>query len=213
VADVIKPEELLRTEKRSLAEIEFEDKSITRLGSMSVFLFKRDTREFYLETGLSLICVRKDTGGGRIVTSAITAAIEGTTVLAEKIVVPPKKSGEAQRAGAKIIFLEGHGIVSTPDGRQKAEIHAGQMIIQIEGEPLGQIREIDLRTLVGNSDILNGFGHPLFSWPDILAAIAKQQADFNHGLLEADGEYIAGRGAVLRQYNEDDVEICRKITT
>src|SRR5213593_2092367 len=82
VTDLVTGADVLRTGERSLAEIEFNDKTLTRLGSKSVFSFEPSNRELRLDRGLALICVPKGAGGGRIVTAAITAAIEGTTVLA-----------------------------------------------------------------------------------------------------------------------------------
>src|ERR1017187_5185968 len=43
--DVVRGADVLRTGERSLAEIEFDDKTITRLGSKSVFSFNAEARE------------------------------------------------------------------------------------------------------------------------------------------------------------------------
>src|SRR5438034_2809350 len=56
LADVLTGADVLRTGERSLAEIEFNDKTLTRLGSKSVFSFDAAHREFRLDKGLGLIC-------------------------------------------------------------------------------------------------------------------------------------------------------------
>ena len=61
--DTIAGADVLRTGERSLAEIEFNDKTLTRLGSKSVFSFEPANREFRVDKGLALICLPKGTGG------------------------------------------------------------------------------------------------------------------------------------------------------
>lgn len=196
LADVIKGSDALRTGERSLAEIEFNDQTLTRLGSMSVFTFDGDKREFRLSRGLTLICAPKGTGGGKIVTAAITAAIEGTTVLAEQFMVAGKKQGDPTRPAGKFIFLEGKGIVSTPDGKQQKKIRGGQMIAHALGDPkLADPQDIDLGTLVAGSGIINGFARLLPTWDAIQDEIERQRIDLRRGVLEETRYVVLGRGA------------------
>lgn len=198
--DTVTGADTLRTGERSLAELEFNDQTITRLGSMSVFTFAANTREFRVGQGLSLICVPKGAGGGKIVTAAITAAIEGTTVLAEQFSVPGKKAGDPQRVAGKFIFLEGRGVVSTPDGRQQKKINAGQMILHVEGDPkLADPQDIDLAALVADSGILNRFARPLPTQAAIQAAIDQQRGELRRGALAPGRFFVRGRGAKLGQ--------------
>lgn len=198
--DTLSGADVLRTGERSLAEIEFNDKTITRLGSKTVFTFAGDTREFRVGQGLTLICVPKGTGGGRIVTAAITAAIEGTTVLAEQFSVAGKKQGDPSRPAGKFIFLEGNGVVSTPDGKQQKKIQAGQMILHALGDPtLADPQDIDLATLVAESGILNNFQRPLPTADAIQDAIDHQDVDLRRGVLERSRNFVDGRGPRLRK--------------
>lgn len=198
LADLIKGADVLRTGERSLAEIEFNDQTLTRLGSTSVFMFDGDTREFRLSRGLTLICAPKGTGGGKIVTAAITAAIEGTTVLAEQFMVAGKKQGDPDPPAAKFIFLEGRGVISTPDGKQQKKIRGGQMIIHVLGDPkLADPQDIDLATLVAESGIINGFARQLPTWDAIQAEIERQRVELRRGVLEESHFVVLGRGAKL----------------
>ena len=110
-ADVVRGEDVLRTGKKSQAELEFQDRTITRLGSNSTFTFDPDKREFQLKKGLLLFDMPKGAGGGRIITPAGTAAIEGTAGII------------SYRSAPKVICLAGeirfHNVL----------IHAGQMFI------------------------------------------------------------------------------------
>jgi len=77
-ADVVCGEDVLRTGQKSQAELEFEDRTVTRLGSNSTFTFDPQKRRFELKHGLLLFDMPKHAGGGTIVTPAGTMAIEGT---------------------------------------------------------------------------------------------------------------------------------------
>ena len=189
VTDMVRETDVLRTGERSLAELEFNDKTITRLGSMTVFSFNRETREFRAGKGTMLICVPKGMGGGRIVTSAITAAIQGTTVVTQEIEVPGTGGGKP-RTLSQVIFLEGNGTVyRTGDpGRTGAPIGAGQMIAQFtDSRGLGHVQHVDVGALTRNSRIVHGFASALPSLPIIETVVNQQQVDIQHGDLQQTG--------------------------
>jgi hypothetical protein len=189
VNDVVQGADVLRTGERSLAEIEFSDKTITRLGSKSVFTFSAGTREFHPGNGTTLIYVPKGLGGGRIVTTAITAAIEGTTVIVEETERPPAPGQTAPRLLCKMIFLEGTGNVTLTHQRavcpvSNRRIGAGQMIAQFADEPcLAPIQDIDLDLLVKRSAIVTGFSAPLPSMSLIGAQVTVQNNEKTAGTL------------------------------
>ncbi len=110
-SDVVRGDDIVRTGLKSQAELEFEDKTITRLGSNSTFTFDPDKREFQLKKGLLLFDMPHHAGGGKIVTPAGTAAIEGTAGII------------SYRSAPKVICLAGeirfHNVLIT----------AGQMYI------------------------------------------------------------------------------------
>jgi hypothetical protein len=174
-ADVVKGADVLRTGERSQAELQFDDQSITRLGSKSVFSFKSETREFDLPAGVALICIPKGKGGGRIVTSAITAAIEGTTVLAV--------------GSGKIIFLEGNGRVFTNDGKQSKPIQSGQVARLDSGELT--VSDILLEPLL-QGVLVTSFSQPLPTWDAIQQANQQQQHDIANGKLRPPAGTTAG---------------------
>jgi hypothetical protein len=168
--DVIKGADVLRTGERSLAEIQFDDRTITRLGSKSVFSFDSASRSFYVKQGLALICMPKGSGGGRIVTSAITAAIEGTTVIA--------------LGDGRILFLEGSGIVSTADGKQSKPIHSGQIAFLKNGVLI--VSDVLLDPLL-NSWIFKSRAQQLPTWLVIQNVNNQQKHDIGSGKLVVTG--------------------------
>ena len=87
----------VRTGGDSRSELTFADLTITRLGSNTIFSFNKAGRNAQVDSGSILLRVPKDSGGGRIKTSAVTVAVTGTTVIFE-----------TPRAGkSKLIVLEG----------------------------------------------------------------------------------------------------------
>jgi len=188
LSDQVRETDVLRTGERSLAELEFNDKTITRLGSLSVFSFNRETREFRAGKGTMLICVPKGVGGGRIVTSAITAAIQGTTVVVQESLVAVTNS--RPRVLSTVIFLEGSGLVYRTGDASKTglPIGAGQIISQFADTPgLAQVRRVDLQVLLKHARIIHGFNATLPSLPIIQTVVNQQQSDLQQGNLQHGG--------------------------
>jgi hypothetical protein len=179
IGDVVRGADILRTGEKSLAEMEFADRTLTRLGPLSVFSFQAREREFQLKEGLGLFCLPKGSGGGRIVTAAITAAIEGTTVLALGV--------------GKIVFLEGTGKVTTNDGQQQKAIRGGEIAYLENGKLV--VRPIDLPPIL-RSRFIRERPRQLPNWPQIQAVVrAQERAGFGDasgaGLLN-DGLSLSG---------------------
>lgn len=165
LGDVVKDTDIVRTGERSLAELEFNDKTITRIGSQSIFSFNFANREFKVQRGLAVICVPKGAGGGRVVAPAITAAIQGTTVVVWD---------------DAIIFLEGTGIITTLDGKQSKPIHGGQIARLIKG--VLTISDVWLDPLM-KSRLLTGRTEQLPTWAQIQEVASGQEDALKRGNL------------------------------
>jgi ferric-dicitrate binding protein FerR (iron transport regulator) len=70
----------VRTGIESRTELLFNDQTITRLGANTHFTVNSGTREISLSQGTILLQVPKGSGGAKIKTNAVTAAITGTTI-------------------------------------------------------------------------------------------------------------------------------------
>lgn len=108
----------VRTGGESRSELTFADLTITRLGANTIFSFNKAGRNAQVDSGSILLRVPKDSGGGRIRTSAVTVAVTGTTVIMES------------RGGRnKLIVLEGGArlsLVKYP--KQFQNLRAAQMV-------------------------------------------------------------------------------------
>ena len=86
--DAIQGKDVVRTGKKSRAELEFSDKSIARLGSNTIFSFDPESRNMAISRGVALVHVPPGNGGARIATPAATAAISGDTLVIRATVMP-----------------------------------------------------------------------------------------------------------------------------
>ena len=78
VGSMVSGSTAVRTGVKSLAEITFADKTLLRLGSNTQFSFQSGLREVNLRSGTALFQVPKGSGGLRVRTGSITAAITGS---------------------------------------------------------------------------------------------------------------------------------------
>src|SRR3954463_5759422 len=82
-SDTVRGDTAVKTGVESRAELTFGDMTIARLGANTVFSFNEGSRTVDLANGAILLRVPKGSGGAKIQTAAVTAAITGTTVIAE----------------------------------------------------------------------------------------------------------------------------------
>ncbi len=163
----------VRTGVESRTELTFADLTIARLGANTIFTFDQGSRTIDLGGGAVLVRVPKNSGGAKVNTAAVTAAITGTTMLAEY------HANEIY----KFVMLEGTATICRLGG-ECVNIGPGQMLSGVPGEPLGEPVTVDLKALVETSQLLEGFG-PLGSEDLIRQEIQNQQNAGNAPLMLA----------------------------
>jgi len=187
-SDIVRGDTAVRTGVESRAELTFGDLTIARLGANTIFSFNDGTRTVDLKDGAILLRVPKNSGGAKIQTAAVTAAITGTTVIAE---YHPKSY-------AKYLVLE--GVMRVYLKKVLGEsilLHAGQMIIlNPNATRLSEPVDFDLERLLQTSLFIQGF-RPIPSFP-LMAGEQQKQLE-----LKAAGELIDtnlvifGRGTLV----------------
>ena len=171
VSAIVKAPDLVRTGPASRAELTASDQTITRIGANTVFSFEPNSRTVNLEQGSVLFHAPKGKGGGVIKSGGASAAVLGTTVICVK----------GADGTFKTILLEGEVKVTLASGKT-VTLHDGQMVIvSADGQSFSQIYDINLENLTGGSLLVNGFSHPLDSWPLIQEAISKQKQKLAKG--------------------------------
>ena len=188
VRDEVREGTAVRTGLESRAELTFTDQTIARLGASTVFSFNQGTRNLDLGGGAMLLRVPKNAGGAQINTSAVTAAITGTTVMLEY----------HPDAFIKFIILEGTGrVFRRGHVGESVLLHAGQMlIVNPNGKGLPEPVDVDLDRLMKTSLLINGFD-PLPSGDLIARAISTQDAIKGSGGLIETNLVIFGSGTTV----------------
>jgi hypothetical protein len=188
LSDTVRGDTAIRTGVESRAELTFGDLTIARLGANTVFSFNEGSRTVDLSNGAILLRVPKGSGGAKIQTAAVTAAITGTTVIVEF----------HKNSYAKYLVLEGTmRIFIRGTLGESVLLHPGQMmILNPNATRLSEPVDFDLERLLKTSLFIQGFP-PLPSVP-LLANVEQQQLE-----LKANGELIDtnlvifGRGTLV----------------
>jgi len=183
VKDVLAGKDVVRTGKKSRAELEFADQSIARLGSNTIFSFDPESRdrEMNVQRGTALIHVPPGRSGARISCPAATAAILGD-VLAMRV---------DDQGGTQIVALsrDEAGPIQVTLNRtgETRTLEPGQMLTLTPGDVrLPEPVTISVDVFTQSSGLVNGFEGRLSESADteISRARATQSQDIRRGLLQ-----------------------------
>ena len=202
-SDTVRGDTAVRTGVESRAELTFGDLTIARLGANTIFSFNEGSRTVDLANGAILLRVPKGSGGAKIQTAAVTAAITGTTVIAE---YHPKSY-------AKYLVLEGtmriylKGVL----GESMLLGPGEMMILNPNAKRLSEKVDFDLERLLKTSLFIQGF-RPLPSVP-LLAAVQQTQLEQKAaGELIDTNLVIFGRGTLVTMTDPQSSDVIdRKI--
>ncbi|MEM9446180.1 MAG: FecR domain-containing protein [Verrucomicrobiota bacterium] len=167
--EIIQGDNSVTTGVKSRAELMFTDRTLTRLGSNTVFNFDQGTRNLNLKKGVMLLQVPKGLGGTKIKTASVSAAITGTTIMME---YQPNQH-------AKVLVLEGSLRMSIPGRMGETQILTpGKMLLMPAGaKTIPEPVDFDIKTLVKSSSLVTGMdeGEKDESNQDSLSPIEEQK--------------------------------------
>ena len=206
VNDEVRDGIAVRTGMDSRSELKFTDQTLARLGANTLFSFSEGTRNLNLQDGAMLLRVPKGAGGAKINSSAVTAAITGTTVMLETHASTTKNKNSYY----KFIVLEGTARLYLP-GRlgESTLVKAGQMIImRLDSKMIPEPVDVDIQKITQSSLLITGFG-PLGSETLIAFERTRQNEQKNSGQLIETNLVIYGGGTnvVLADPNTVDVAV------
>src|SRR5947207_9373165 len=206
VSDEVRDGTAVRTGMESRSELKFPDQTLARLGANTIFSFSEGTRDLNLQDGAMLLRVPKGAGGARISSSAVTAAITGTTVMVETHALTKMNKNSYY----KFIVLEGTARLYLP-GRpgESTLVKAGQMIImRLDSKMIPEPVDVDIQKITQSSLLITGFG-PLGSETLIAFERTRQNEQKNSGQLIETNLVIYGGGTnvVLADPNTVDVAV------
>ena len=203
LSDTVRGDTAVRTGAESRAELTFGDLTIARLGANTIFSFNQGSRTVDLGNGAILLRVPKGSGGAKVQTAAVTAAITGTTVIVE---YHPKSY-------AKYLVLEGSmriylkGILG-----ESVLMGPGQMmILNPNAKRLSEPVDFDLDRLWKTSLFIQGF-RPLGSEP-LMAEVKQTQLDRKAaGELIDTNLVIFGRGTLVTLTDPQSTDVVDRKT-
>ena len=207
VRDEVRDGTAVRTGGDSRSELKFTDQTLARLGANTIFSFTEGTRNLNLQDGAMLLRVPKGAGGAKINSSAVTAAITGTTVMVETHALTKKNKNSYY----KFIVLEGTARLYLP-GRlgESTLVKAGQMIImRADSKMIPEPVDVDIGKITQSSLLVTGFSTPLGSEALIAFEKTKQNEQKSSGQLYETNLMIYGGGTnvVLADPNTVDVAV------
>ncbi|MBX7209235.1 MAG: FecR family protein [Verrucomicrobiaceae bacterium] len=210
VGDKISGQTGVSTGSASRAELQFPDKTLTRIGANTVFRLDKADRTVDLEKGVMLLQVPKQIGGAKVRTAAVTAAVTGTTVMME---YDPNGT-------LKIIVLEGEVDVYLNDnpGEMRTLVAGDMLIVNLEamkvrGATIPLPVKVDLELLRRTSKLMSeaDFG-ALGNQKHLAGALDEQAGLKKNGELLATAFEIMGRGTQVTLTSEARQEIFKNIT-
>src|SRR3954467_1509542 len=202
-SDTVRGDTAVRTGLESRAELTFGDMTIARLGANTVFSFNEGSRTVDLANGAILLRVPKGSGGAKIQTAAVTAAITGTTVIAEY----------HKNSYAKYLVLEGtmriylKGVL----GESMLLGPGEMMILNPNAKRLSEKVDFDLDRLLKTSLFIQGF-RPLPSDP-LMAMVKHDQLEKKtSGELIDTNLVIFGRGTLVTLTDPQSLDVIDRKT-
>src|SRR6476619_7350563 len=203
LSDTVRGDTAVRTGAESRAELTFSDLTIARLGANTIFSFNEGTRTVDLNNGAILLRVPKNSGGAKIQTAAVTAAITGTTVIVEY----------HKNSYAKYLVLEGtmriylKGVL----GESMLLGPCQLMILNPNAKRLSEAVYFDQDRLLKTSLFIQGF-RPLPSEP-LMADVRQTQLEQKaKGELLDTNLVIFGRGTLVTLTDPQSVDVIDRKT-
>ncbi|MBX7209234.1 MAG: FecR family protein [Verrucomicrobiaceae bacterium] len=204
VGDKISGQTGVSTGVASRAELQFPDKTLTRIGANTVFRLDRADRTVDLEKGVMLLQVPKQIGGARVRAAAFTAAVTGTTVMFEY-----EPGGTV-----KIIVLEGEvDVYLNDDPREVRTLVAGDLLVmKSDAKVIPLPVKVDLALLRKTSRLVNSEDfRPLGNQRHLEGALTDQRRLMSKGELLKSAFEIKGRGTQVTLTNEARQEVFKNI--
>jgi FecR protein len=172
----------------SRTELTFTDQTLARLSANTIFSFNKGTRNLDLAEGAMLLRVPKGVGSAKITTGAVTAAINGTTLIVEY----------HPHACLKFISLEGTArLYLKRRWGESVLVRPGQILItNPDAKGLPDPVDVDLDRLLKTSLLIIDFP-PLGSQNLIAKESEKQQRAKSKRSLIDTNLVIFGKGTVV----------------
>ena len=200
---VINDQNVVRTGPASKAELEFSDRTLTRLTSNAIFSFDAKARVLEVKQGAVLFSKPPNSGAIQIRAGAISGAITGSTGFISTVPLKGvRKTGQTSSNGkgtATLIgMLEGkiQGGIRWKDsaGREHStpfRLGPGEILVARQ-DVIPRVAQFDLPRFVRSSPLIKGFSQPLRNKAAINKAVASYKADEDGGFVSTPFNTVPG---------------------
>lgn len=145
VKDAMTPGDAVKTDRASMVELQFNDRSLARIGERALFQFLPNTRTFRLTNGTALLLIPPGQGTTRVRTPNAAAGIRGSALFVRYI-----PETDTTVVGA----LTNSGIeIFNGDQSQRQPIAAGQMAVVVK-DRIERVYNFDLKTFYETSELV-----------------------------------------------------------
>ncbi len=190
--DTIEEGSVLRTGKDGQAELTFDDQTVVRLASDTVFSFRNGACDLNLSEGAVLVESPKSGLAAKIEAGEISAAISGTTSVFEY-----------RHGVCKFLVLEGKGRLYRPRHvGDSVLVGPGQMVFGNAKDPLSDPVDFDIARFIRTSHLIVDLP-PLRTQGAIAAAARAQDGKKSKKTLMETNLVIHGGGTVVSLVNPD----------
>ena len=188
---VVKDDNIVRTGAQSRAELEFADKTLTRLGANTIFSFDAGTSTMDFKEGAALFSKPKGSGPLQIRSAAVTAAIAGTTGFVSALPSKKKKMKGVPDDVVMLGILEGSlkGKSTWIDAHGQQHVFGfalgpGDLLVAEPGlQPV--VVQFDIPRFINTSPLVNGFANPLPNAAQIAHEVAAFQTLADRGFIDS----------------------------
>jgi FecR protein len=200
INDKVRDGSSVQTGLDSRTELTFTDQTLTRLSANTIFSINKGTRNLVLTDGAALLRAPKGVGA-KITTAAVTAAINGTTVIVEY----------HPHAYIKFISLEGTARLYLKERwGESVLVRPGQILItNPDAKSLPDPVDVDLNRLLKTSLLINDF--PLLGSQKLMAKESEKQqrAKSKKSLIDTN-LVIFGKGTLVSLTNPAQMTVASR---
>lgn len=201
---VIYDNNVVQTGTASKAELEFSDRTRTRLTSNAIFSFDVKARALNHNQGAILISKPTNSGAIELRSGAISGAITGSTVFVSTVPMEGVGKGVHMRSKGKktttlVGMLEGKingGARWTDSGGHEHtapfKLGPGELLVaRPDGPP--RVAQFDIPRFLKSSPLIKGFNSPLPNAAALERAVAEYRADERSGFIEKTNVMVSNR--------------------
>lgn len=192
---VVNDGNVVRTGTASKAELEFSDRTLTRLTSNAIFSFDAQARAMTHTQGAVLFSKPTNSGAIQLRSGAISGAITGSTGFISTVPIEGLgKAGQTRSNGKGTTTLvgmlegkiQGGSRWTDSAGREHTtpfRLGPGEMLVARPDGPPRQF-QFDIPRFLKTSPLVKGFNAPLPNAAAIDRAVAQYESDERHGFIE-----------------------------